>query len=113
MLVVDHAPGLIQHLPTALPRQIAKVGVLQVERPEEFIEPPELEEFSAVKRRRTTASVEAWVKTINGGIHTMTDTQSAVFPPSLGQPGLLADLGRVTEEDLARYGKDLVVFETF
>ena len=42
MLVIDDARGLIENLPASLPRQVAQVGVFQIERLEEMIEAPQL-----------------------------------------------------------------------
>ena len=43
----------------------------------------------------------------------MAHAQAAVLPPALRQAGLLADLGRVAEEDLAGDGEDLGIGEAF
>ncbi len=40
VFVKHHARGLIQVLPSALPREIAKIRVLQIERCKQFVETP-------------------------------------------------------------------------
>jgi hypothetical protein len=50
MLVIDHARGLIQHRPPALPRHVSEVGVFQIKRRQQFVEPAQLQKFPPVER---------------------------------------------------------------
>ena len=48
MFVVDDAGRLIEILPASFPRLIAQIGVLEIERRQQFIEASELQKLSAV-----------------------------------------------------------------
>jgi len=58
MLVEDPAAGFIEDLPSPFPGLIAQVGVFQVKRRKQGIEPSELEELAPVKRRGASTPVE-------------------------------------------------------
>jgi len=49
MFMIDNARGLVEIFPSALPGQIAEVGVFEVKRGEQLIEAAELQEFPPVK----------------------------------------------------------------
>src|ERR1019366_6532177 len=71
VLVIHHAARLVPHLPAALPRHIAEAGVFQVERFEQRIETPELQELAAVERAGSAAAVEAGEKVVDRGVDAM------------------------------------------
>src|ERR1035441_7341278 len=59
VLVPDDAGWLIEHLPAALPREEAEIGVFQIEGREQLVEPAQLEKLPPVERARPAAPVEA------------------------------------------------------
>ena len=109
MLVIHHAARLIQHLPAALPRQVAEVGVFQIEGREQFVEAAQLQEFPPVEGAGSAAAVEAGKQTVDGRVDAMPHAQAAILPPALRQAGFFAQLGRVAKEDLAGDGEDAFV----
>src|ERR1700675_3182924 len=52
---------LVEHLPSALPRQIADIGVFQIKGTQQLIEAAKFQEFPAIESTRTSAAVEAWI----------------------------------------------------
>src|SRR5581483_9325755 len=103
----DDTLRLVQHLPAALPGEIAEVGILQVKGSEEMIEAAQLEEFTAVECARSTTAIEAGKEILNAVIEAVADAQRAILPPGLGETGLLPLFGGIAEKDLAGDGEDL------
>ena len=48
---IDHAARLVEHLPAALPRHVAEVGVFQVEGRQQLVEAAQLQKLCAGRRR--------------------------------------------------------------
>ena len=113
MLVEDHAARLVEHLPAALPRHVAEVGVFQIEGLQQMVEAAEFEKLRAVEGAAAAAAVEAGEEVVDRVVDAVADAQAAVLPPALREAGLLAELGRVAEEDLAGDGEDLGIAEAF
>src|SRR5882724_3088345 len=82
MLVIDDAVRLVQHFPSALPREKSEVGVFQVERRKKFVESAQLQKFPAIERAGSAAAVEARVQVANLRVDVMAHSQSALMPPS-------------------------------
>ena len=82
MLVIDHARRLIQNFPSALPCEEAKVGVFQIKRLEQFVEPAQLEKFSAIESARSPASVEAREQFADLRLRAMPYAKRPLLPPS-------------------------------
>ncbi len=113
MLVEYHAAWLVVDLPAPLPRHETEVRVLQVEGFQQTVEAAEFEEFGAVESAAAAAAVEAGVEIVDCAIDAVANSQAAVLPPALREAGLLADLGCIGEEDLARHGEDFGIAEAF
>src|SRR5437016_13789214 len=90
VFVKHHARGLVHDFPSALPRHVPEVRVLQVERMVKRIESAQFQEFSAVKRTRSAASIETRVEIFEIVLHTMPHSKRALLPPSFRQPGFFA-----------------------
>ncbi len=111
MFVIDHAGGLIQHLPAALPSQKSKIGIFQVERRQQFVEPSQLEKLPAIEGARSSAPVEARKQLVDVRFHSMPHLKPALLPPAFRQTGLFADFIRVGEKDLAGDRKGVFILE--
>src|SRR5450631_2177799 len=103
MLVIHYAARLIEHLPAPLPRHISNIGVFQIEWREQLVESAQLQKLFAIERAGSAATIGAWIGNLNRGIVAMPYPQRAILPPRLRKPGLLAQLIRIAEVDLARY----------
>ena len=112
MFVIDHARGLIQDFPAALPGQIAEVGVFQIERREQFVEAAELQKLSAVKGAGSAAAVGARIQLADLSARSRWRTRRLRrSPPAFREPGFLAKLVGIGKEDLAGDGEHLLVGE--
>ena len=110
MLVMNYAGGMIEHLPAALPGEKSEVRVFEIERSEERIETAEFEEFSAIKRARSAAAIEA-------GEQESRLPGLRYGPPTARHPATSHGSSRflhgacgVAEEDLAGNGENLIVY---
>ncbi len=101
MFVVHHAARLVEHLPSALPRHVAEIGIFQIEGFQQRIEAAQLEKLVAVERARSAASVETGEEIGYAGVDAVAHAQAAIFPPALRQASLLAQPGGIAEENLA------------
>ena len=111
VLVEYHAARLVEHLPAALPRHVAEVGVFQVEGLQQRVESAEFEKLGAVEGAASAAAVEAGKEVVDRVVDAVADAQAAVLPPALREAGFFADFGRVGEEDLAGDGEDFGIAE--
>ena len=88
VFVIHHAARLVEHLPAALPGQVAEVGVFQVKGRQQLVEAAELEELAPVEGARAAAAVEARKEAVDApgrcdgaraGRHPATSLASARF----------------------------------
>src|SRR5262249_10173760 len=112
MFVVHDAARLIENLPSTLPGHVAKIRVLEIERPKQFVKPPQLQEFPAIKSARSAAAVKAWIQFVDLRLNPMGDAQTALQPPAFRKSGFLAKSRWIGKEDLAGDCKDALVSES-
>jgi hypothetical protein len=59
MLMENHTARLVEHLPSPLPCQVAKVRVFEIKRREKMVEAAELQKLLSVERAGAATAVEA------------------------------------------------------
>src|SRR5260370_19356642 len=100
MFVIDHAGGLVEVHPSALPGLVAEVRVFEIERREKVVEASQLEKLAAIIRAGAAAAGGKGITLPNGLIDAVANTEAAALPPAFGETRLLPDLGGIGEIDL-------------